>query len=125
MKRLLPTILPLPITLLAASLLTASLSHARTAQPYPEAVRKSQEAARAVLARSGTESCLRGKLNRALLGLAASCAAAGERSPLCELADRAVVVTPMSLSFLDETARQLLALGSSPAADAEGSSPRR
>ena len=78
--------------------------------PYPQAVSNSQVAARAVLGRAGREHCLRGKLTRALLGLSNSCEASGNRSPLCALADRAVVVTPMTLTFMDETARQLLEL---------------
>ena len=78
--------------------------------PYPEAVRFSRLAAEAVLARGGAETCLRGKITRALLGLSASCEASGERNALCALADKAVVVTPMSLAFMDETAHQLLEL---------------
>lgn len=99
--------------------------------PYPAAVLEGRQAAEAVLAGAGAESCLRGKMTRALLRLSDSCAvrprpagngeagggaaaeAAGAalRSPeLCALADRAVVVTPMSLPFLKETARQLLNL---------------
>jgi hypothetical protein len=68
-----------------------------------------QKAAEAVLARSGAESCLRGKLTKALLGLSASCEAGGLSTPLCVLADRAVVVPVWSLPFMDQTARQLLA----------------
>jgi len=78
--------------------------------PYPAAVSNSRIAAEAVLDRAGAETCLRGKLTKALLGLSASCEAAGERTPLCSLADKAVVVTPMTLSFMDDTARQLLEL---------------
>lgn len=78
--------------------------------PYPEAVAKSGTAARAVLARGGRESCLRGKLTNALLSLSSSCEKAGLRNELCVLADRAVVVTPMSLAFMDDTSLQLLRL---------------
>ena len=78
--------------------------------PYSQAVAYGEAAARAVLERSGRESCLRGKLTRALLGLSDSCAASGTRNALCALADQAVVVTPMSLAFMDETSRQLLDL---------------
>jgi hypothetical protein len=110
-----------PLALGAAAAL--SLPMARSAvlgggrtMAYPEAVRHSRMAAEAVLARSGTESCLRGKLNRAVLGLSASCEAAAERSPLCTLADKAAVVTPMTLAFMDETARRLLELSTPEAA---------
>lgn len=78
--------------------------------PYAEAVARGRLAASAVLAGAGAESCLRGKLTRALLSLSDSCAAAAEAGPLCSLADRAVVVTPMSLAFLRETASRILEL---------------
>ncbi|MFN5116981.1 MAG: hypothetical protein ACK55H_11070 [Cyanobacteriota bacterium] len=88
--------------------------------PYPEAVRRSRLAAEAVLARGGAETCLRGKITRALLGLSASCEALGERNALCALADKAVVVTPMSLTFMDETAHQLLELSNPATAATSG-----
>lgn len=80
------------------------------ALPYAEAVSRTHTAAEAVLASAGAESCLRGKLTNALLGLSSSCEARGERNPLCQLADKAVVVTPMSLAFMRDTATQLLVL---------------
>lgn len=100
------------VALLAAVGATSLLAAAATAAPlpYPQAVANSDAAARAVLARAGRETCLRGKLTRALLGLSDSCAASGMTNPLCSLADKAVVVTPMSLSFMDETSQQLLDL---------------
>jgi hypothetical protein len=78
--------------------------------PYAESVQVTRKAAEAVLARSGAESCLRGKLTNALLGLSASCDAAGQRNALCELADQAVVQLHWPLSFMDDTSRRLLAL---------------
>lgn len=78
--------------------------------PYAQAVSNSEVAARAVLARAGRETCLRGKLTRALLHLSDSCQASGTRNPLCSLADKAVVVTPMSKAFMEDTSRQLLQL---------------
>jgi hypothetical protein len=83
---------------------------------YEDAVRKTRAAAQAVLDRAGPTYCLRGKLNRALLGLSASCDASGKGNALCALADKAAVVTPMDLSFMDETSRQLLELTSPTAA---------
>jgi hypothetical protein len=85
---------------------------------------QARRAATAVLERAGAETCLRGKLTRALLGLSASCEAAGSRSPLCELADRAAVVTPMSLEFMDDTSRELLQLSRPPATTAAAAAPR-
>lgn len=91
--------------------------------PYPQALTAADAAAHAVLARAGREACLRGKLTGALLGLSFSCEASGRRSPLCALADRAVVVTPMTLAFMDQTAQQLLELigGSASVPGAAGS----
>lgn len=78
--------------------------------PYPEAVQVARKAAQAVLARGGKESCLRGKLTNALLGLSASCDRAGQRNALCDLADKAVVQLHWPLAFMDETSQELLDL---------------
>ncbi|MEB3349888.1 MAG: hypothetical protein VKO00_07710 [Cyanobacteriota bacterium] len=78
--------------------------------PYAEAVARSRQAADAVLARDGAESCLRGKLTQALLVLSTSCELEGRATALCGMAHRAAVVTPMSLPFMDTTARSLLDL---------------
>ena len=78
--------------------------------PFEQAVERSRVAAEAVVHRRGKETCLRGKLTNALLGLSSSCEKEARRDPLCSLADRAVVVTPMSLAFMDDTSRQLLRL---------------
>jgi hypothetical protein len=75
------------------------------ADPYPEAVAFSRTAAKAVLNQDGRETCLRGKLTKALLKLSDSCDATGQKNSLCTLAGKAAVVTPMSLTF-----RQLLEL---------------
>ncbi|MFY7695779.1 MAG: hypothetical protein ACOVQK_05485 [Cyanobium sp.] len=80
------------------------------ADPFPEAVAFSRTAAKAVLNQDGRETCLRGKLTTALLKLSDSCDATGEKSSLCTLASKAAVVTPMSLTFMEDTSRQLLEL---------------
>jgi hypothetical protein len=121
---------------LAGSLLAGALALAGTAVaappscaatlPYAEAVARTDQAARAVLARAGRESCLRGKLTNALLGLSRSCEKEARREdPLCSLADRAAVVTPMSLAFMDDTSRELLRLiaPGTPVSVAPGRSP--
>ncbi|MFM8277856.1 MAG: hypothetical protein ACKN89_12890 [Cyanobium sp.] len=117
--------MPLPLRLAAARplalcllvLLGAAPGASAATLPYPEAVNKARRAAEAVLQRAGRETCLRGKLNRALLQLSASCEASGQSSsPLCSLSDKAVVVTPMSLGFMDATAKQLLDLSAPPPA---------
>ncbi|MFM7360238.1 MAG: hypothetical protein ACKO6F_10800 [Cyanobium sp.] len=88
----------------------AGLPHPAGAAPpaHASVVVSTGNAARAVLARAGAESCLRGKLTRALLGLSSSCEREGRRDELCVLADRAAVVTPMTLAFMDETSRTIL-----------------
>ncbi len=94
----------------------ASLAAVGVAQPacaadaYPEAVAFSRKAARAVLNQEGRETCLRGKLTKALLKLSDSCDAASQRNALCTLASKAVVETPMSLGFMEDTSRKLLEL---------------
>lgn len=108
--RFVPIALAIPLAIGAAmghATAAAPMGAAR-ARPYEEAVVLTRQAATAVLARSGRESCLRGKLTGALLGLSASCEAGNHRNALCDLADRAVVVPVWSLPFMDETARQLL-----------------
>ena len=86
---------------------------AKAAIPYAQAVIESRKAAQAVLDHAGAETCLRGKLTKVLLRLSASCEAAAKQNALCKLADKAVVVTPMSLTFMEETAHQLIDLTAS------------
>jgi hypothetical protein len=94
----------------------ASVAAMGVAQPacaadsYPEAVQFSRQAAKAVLNQEGRETCLRGKLTKALLKLSDSCDATGQKNSLCTLAGKAAVVTPMSLTFMEDTSRQLLEL---------------
>jgi hypothetical protein len=96
-----------------ASFAPLAFSPAKAAIPYAQAVIESRKAAQAVLDHAGSETCLRGKLTKVLLRLSASCEAAAQHNALCKLADKAVVVTPMSLTFMEETARQLIDLTSS------------
>lgn len=93
-----------------ATFVPLAFSPALAAIPYPQAVTESRKAAQEILDHAGAETCLRGKLTKVLLRLSASCEAAGEHNALCTLADKAIVVTPMSLNFMEDTARQLLDL---------------
>lgn len=115
--------LPL-LAALGVALILAPRTATAAPLPYDQAVANTDKAARAVLARAGRETCLRGKLTRALLGLSGSCEASGQRNALCTLADRAVVVTPMTLGFMDDTSRQLLELMHPSAASLPTTSPR-
>ena len=82
--------------------------------PFDQALQRSRLAAEAVIQRRGKETCLRGKLTNALLGLSASCEASGRRDGLCALADQAVVQTGWSMAFMDATAHQVLDLIQAP-----------
>jgi hypothetical protein len=98
------------VTALASVAAVGVAQPACAADPYPEAVAFSRTAAKAVLNQDGRESCLRGKLTKALLKLSDSCDATGQKNSLCTLAGKAAVVTPMSLTFMEDTSRQLLEL---------------
>ncbi|MEB3266736.1 MAG: hypothetical protein VKN13_09005 [Cyanobacteriota bacterium] len=95
---------------LVGLLLIAACPAVAAPAPYAEAVARSRQAAESVLARDGAESCLRGKLTQALLQLSDSCELNRQANPLCGLAHRAAVVTPMDQPFMDATARSLLDL---------------
>ena len=88
--------------------------------PLDQAVQRSRMAAEAVIHRRGKETCLRGKLTNALLGLSASCEVAGQKGRLCALADQAVVQVGWSLAFMDSTAQQVLDLIESQAGSGSG-----
>ncbi|MFQ6538676.1 MULTISPECIES: hypothetical protein [Aphanothece] len=117
--------LALLLVVLGAPGVEAAIMGGPKARPYGESVERTRKAAEAVLGRRGTETCLRGKLTNALLGLSASCAASGERNGLCNLADTAVVQMGWSLEFMDATARDLLQLMSAAPAAAERAAAER
>jgi len=107
---------PLQIGLLALLLAVgchsaglAGVIGAVTPVPYPEAVERSRLAAKAVLERRGAEACLRAKLTGALLALSASCEAEARQTPLCALAERAVLSSDWRLATMDATALAILA----------------
>ncbi|KZR77205.1 hypothetical protein [Prochlorococcus marinus] len=79
--------------------------------PYPQAEQVTRTAAEAVIVRSGSESCLRGKLTNALLDLTMSCSATGRSSSLCKLAGQvASQEGDFSLAQMTTTAETLLDL---------------
>ena len=87
----------------------AGVMGAASPLPYPVAVERSRQAARAVLERRGTESCLRGKLSGALLVLSASCEAEARQNPLCALAEQAAVTSDWQSATMDASSRAILA----------------
>jgi hypothetical protein len=106
----------LAVVALGLSPVQAGVMGAAPAQPMPEAISTTRKAATAVLEKSGTSSCLTGKLTNALLSLSSSCEAQADRSPLCVLADQAVVTTGWSMEFMERTSRELLKLSDTPVA---------
>ncbi len=79
--------------------------------PYSQAEQVTRIAAEAVIVRSGSESCLRGKLTNALLDLTMSCSATGRSSSLCKLAAQiASQEGEFSLAQMTATAETLLDL---------------
>ena len=79
--------------------------------PYPQAEQVTRKAAEAVIVRSGSESCLRGKLTNALLDLTMSCSSIGRSSSLCKLAAQvASQEGEFSLAQMTTTAEKLLDL---------------
>jgi hypothetical protein len=101
---------PLGLAWLAAGLLIAPASRAATPLSYPEAVANSRETAEMVLGKVAAESCLRGRLNRAMIKLSDSCAANGERSELCRLADKVAATTPITEDVMEGASRRVLEL---------------
>ena len=104
------TLRPLGLAWLAAGLLIAPAARAATPLPYPEAVANSRETAEMVLGKVAAESCLRGRLNRAMIKLSDSCAANGERSELCRLADKVAATTPITTDVMEGASRRILEL---------------
>lgn len=105
------TIRPAGIALVAAGLLGA-LPAARAAapQPYDQAVANSRKTAHMVLDKVAAESCLRGRLNRAMIKLSDSCAAHGQRGELCNLADRVAATVPVTPELMQEASQRILQL---------------
>jgi hypothetical protein len=87
----------------------AGVMGAASPLPYPVAVERSRQAARAVLERRGTESCLRGKLSGALLVLSASCEAEVRQTPLCALAEQVAVTSDWRSATMDASSKAILA----------------
>jgi hydroxyethylthiazole kinase-like sugar kinase family protein len=104
------TLRPLGLACLTAGLLLAPAARAATPIPYPDAVANSRTTARMVLDKVAAESCLRGRLNRAMIKLSDSCAAQGERSELCRLADKVAATTPVSSDLMVDASRRILEL---------------
>lgn len=94
----------------------AGVMGAAPAKPMAQAISVTRQAATAVLEKSGTSSCLTGKLTNALLSLSSSCEAAGDRSPICQLANQAAVTTGWSMDFMERTSQELLKLSDQPVA---------
>jgi hypothetical protein len=106
---------PTSLALVAAGLLgLAPVARAAAPLPYEQAVANSRETAHMVLDKVAAESCLRGRLNRAMIKLSDSCAAHGRRGELCTIADRVAAAVPVTPELMREASERILQLTESP-----------
>jgi len=117
------TLRPLGLAWLAAGLLIAPAARAATPIPYPEAVANSRTTAHMVLDKVAAESCLRGRLNRAMIKLSDSCAANGEKGELCSLADKVAATTPITPDVMEGASLRILELTEPTSAQAPAQAP--
>ena len=87
----------------------------KRALPLPEASQEAVTAANAVINRSGSEECLRGKLSNAIVRLSNSCDVSGNSSTACELASKlAGQDSELSMGEMLATSETLIDLLSDP-----------
>lgn len=105
------SIRPAGFALLAAGLFGAVPAAGSAAPlPYDQAVANGRRTAHMVLDKVAAESCLRGRLNRAMIKLSDSCAAHGEHGELCSIADRVAVAVPLTPDLMREASERILQL---------------
>ena len=93
------------------ALLTAPVM-AMTETTWAEAVQQGREASEAVLGRTGTETCLQGKMINALIEVSNRCDEGDGNPELCELAEANVLSGVQPLSVLDQVSKDFLKLTS-------------
>tara|TARA_X000000950_G_scaffold269573_1_gene348368 strand:+ start:1928 stop:2257 length:330 start_codon:yes stop_codon:yes gene_type:complete len=79
---------------------------------WAEAVQQGREASQAVLGRTGTETCLQGKMINALIEVSNRCDEGDGNPELCELAEANVLSGVQPLSVLDQVSSDFLKLTS-------------
>lgn len=80
---------------------------------WAEAVQQGRDASEAVLGRTGTETCLQGKMINALIEVSNRCDEGDGNPELCTLAEDNVLSGVQPLSVLDDVSKQFLKLTSS------------
>ena len=79
---------------------------------WAEAVQQGREASQAVLDRTGTETCLQGKMINALIEVTSRCDEGHGNPELCALAEANVLSGVQPLSVLDQVSSDFLKLTS-------------
>ena len=79
---------------------------------WAEAVQQGREASQAVLGRTGTETCLQGKMINALIEVSNRCDEGDGNPELCELAEANVLIGVQPLAVLDRVSKEFLKLTS-------------
>ena len=80
---------------------------------WAEAVQQGRDASEAVLGRTGTETCLQGKMINALIEVSNRCDEGDGNPELCTLAEDNVLSGVQPLSVLDDVSKQFLKLTTS------------
>ena len=80
---------------------------------WAEALQQGREASQAVLGRTGTETCLQGKMINALIEVSNRCDEGDGNPELCTLAEDNVLSGVQPLSVLDDVSKQFLKLTTS------------
>ena len=79
---------------------------------WAEAVQQGREASQAVLGRTGTETCLQGKMINALIEVSNRCDEGDGNPKICELAEDNVLSGVQPLAVLDRVSKDFLKLTS-------------
>lgn len=102
------------LAILTGLALPAGTALAVPGPTWPEALNEGRQAAEAVLGRTGSETCLQGKLMNAMVSMSDSCDADGRRSTLCTMAEDFIVGGVVPLSDMDVVSKRFLKLAATP-----------
>ena len=102
------------IAILAVLALPAETANAVPGPTWPEAVTQGRQAAEAVLGRTGSETCLQGKLMNAMVSVSDSCDIEGKSSAVCTMAEDFIFGGVVPLSDMDVVSERFLKLTATP-----------
>lgn len=105
---------PFLLATLAGLAFPAGAALAVPGPTWSEALSEGRQAAEAVLGRTGSETCLQGKLMNAMVSVSDSCDADGRRSTLCTMAEDFIVGGVVPLSDMDVVSKRFLKLAATP-----------